>query len=265
MRYFLSLSFCGANYRGWQIQQNAISVQETIEKSLSTLLREKISITGAGRTDASVNAINYIAHFDSDSQFIFKEHDKFLYKMNAILPYDIVINDVFSMHENAHARFDATSRTYQYFIHFHKDPFLQNSSFQYKFDLDIDAMNKAASFLIGRKDFSCFEKVNGGNTNSICTLYEAHWDIVNKEAPGSPKSSIAINNNQIVFTVRANRFLRNMVRAIVGSLLEIGRGRKNPEWIIDVINSKDRCLAGQSVPGYALFLTKITYPYQLCK
>jgi len=264
MRYFLSLSFCGFNYRGWQIQQNAISVQETIEKALFTLLREKISITGAGRTDASVNAKNYIAHFDSDSQFLFKEHDKFLYKMNAILPYDIVINDIFSMHKNAHARFDATSRTYQYFIHFNKDPFLKNSSFQYKFDLDIAAMNKAASFLIGRKDFSCFEKVNGGNTNSICTLYEAQWDIYNKE-PLISSNAIDINNNQIVFTIRANRFLRNMVRAIVGSLLEIGRGNKKPEWILEVINSKNRCLAGQSVPGYALFLTDITYPYQLNK
>ena len=247
MRYFLSLSFCGANYRGWQIQKNAISVQETIEKSLFTLLREKISITGAGRTDASVNAKNFIAHFDSESEFLFKEHDKFLYKMNAILPYDIVIHDVFPMHKDAHARFDATSRTYQYFIHFFKDPFLQNSSFQYKFDLDIEAMNKAALFLIGRKDFSCFEKVNGGNTNSICTLSEAHWDV---------------NNNQIIFTITANRFLRNMVRAIVGSLLEVGRGRKKAEWILEVIHSKNRCSAGQSVPGYALYLTDIKYPYK---
>lgn len=260
MRYFIVISFRGTNYSGWQIQENANSVESEVEKALSIHFKEAIDVVGAGRTDAGVNALNYIAHFDSDTGDILKDLPRKLYKINAILPSDIVISDIYRVTDEAHARFDALSRTYKYFVNTGKDPFSLDFSFFSKHDLDIERMNRAAAFLIGKRDFSCFEKVNGGNTTSICEIYHASWErIARTEAFPFYESS------HIVFTITANRFLRNMVRAIVGTLIEVGRGKKEPEWILELIESKDRCAAGQSVPGHALFLTDISYPKEIIK
>lgn len=247
MRLFVSLSFNGASYSGWQIQNNANSVQAELENALSLAFGEQISVTGAGRTDSGVNAVNYIAHFDlSDSNS--KNPLELLYKINAILPLDIHVEDFFVVAPDAHARFDAISRTYKYYVHTSKDPFACFSLF-YRYPLDIDAMNRAANHFLGTQDFSSFEKVKGGNKTSICTVTEARWD--------------CIDETHFVYTVTANRFLRNMVRAMVGTLLEVGRGKKEADWVASLLKEKDRCKAGQSVLGNALFLTEIKYPYQL--
>ena len=212
------------------------------------LLKEKISLTGAGRTDSGVNARNYVAHFDSSNMHNF-ESDYIIYKTNAILASDIVIYAITAVPENAHARFDAISREYKYMIHTTKDPFASQYSYYYHFPVDLDRMNLAARAFLGRQDFSSLEKLHGGNTNSICEVYEAGW----KETSAG----------HYVFTVRANRFLRNMVRAMVGSLLEVGRGKREPEWIRTMLEAKDRGAAGNSVPGNALFLNKVEYPEPL--
>lgn len=245
MRYFVLLSFNGAAFSGWQIQTNAESVQGHMERALTIAFGEQVAVTGAGRTDAGVNARNYIAHFDLSDDNIFDTAEK-LRKINAILPSGIVVHNIFLQKNDAHARFDATSRTYNYYLHNLKDPFA-TFSYYYNYKIDIDAMNRAAELILGTKDFSCFEKKGADNMTSICTVTEAHWD--------------RIDENHFVFTVTANRFLRNMVRAIVGTLLEVGRGRRPVEWVSEVIQQKDRCLAGQSVPGEALFLTNVKYPY----
>ncbi len=252
MRYFVSISYNGKNYSGWQVQANAVSIQGMIEQAFSTLLGESISIVGAGRTDSGVNAINYIAHLDYNKDAL-SNTNHFLYKINSILPSDICINSIYEVKPDAHARFDATSRTYKYYIHTSNNPFIPEFSTFSKFPLNIDAMNKAASFLIGVRDFSCFEKLHGGNRTSICSLYSACWEKYTPELGGA-------NDGYYVFTIVANRFLRNMVRAIVGTLLEVGRGKKDPEWILELLESKDRNSAGRSVPGNALFLTEIKYP-----
>lgn len=255
MRYFISISYRGAGYSGWQIQNNASSIEGVLEKAISTLLATSTDLTGAGRTDTGVNALNYIAHFDSENEILIKEPEMFLYKLNAILPLGICVNHLFPVKKDAHARFDAVSRTYQYFVHSDKDPFCYDFSYFYKFPLNIDSMNTGAQYLLGENDFSCFEKLHGGNVTSICNISQAYWKIIPKG------DQIRGNGTHLVFTITANRFLRNMVRAIVGSLLEIGRGRKEPEWIGSLIEGKKRDTAGQSVPGYALTLTEIKYPY----
>lgn len=247
MRLFVSLSFDGGRYSGWQIQKNADSVQSELEKALSIAFGEQISVTGAGRTDAGVNATDYIAHFDlSDSNS--KNPRELIYKINAILPHYIHVKHFFSVSDDAHARFDAVSRTYKYYLHNVKDPFAR-FSYYYKFPLNIAAMNLAAESLIGTKDFSSFEKLRGGNKTSICTVTEACWT--------------QSDESHFVYTVSANRFLRNMVRAMVGTLLEVGRGKMKPSEIASLLEEKDRCKAGQSVWGEALFLTQIQYPYPL--
>ncbi len=249
MRYFVAISFSGANYSGWQRQRNAVSIQEEIERCLFILFKKETPIVGAGRTDAQVNSSYYIAHFDVENHNVIKDSERFLYKINAILPSDICIKSLFKVKDDAHARFDAILRTYQYYIHLCKDPFASAFSWYYKYPLDLSAMNDASQLLLGTKDFSCFEKLHSGTSNSICTLSHAHWDV-------------AGDSDHIVFTISSNRFLRNMVRAIVGSILEIGRGKKDVEWISQLLESHDRCSAGQSVPGKALFLTDIQYPYE---
>ncbi len=272
MRYFIVISFRGTNYSGWQIQENANSVESEVEKALSIHFKEAIDVVGAGRTDAGVNALNYIAHFDSDTDDILKDLPRKLYKINAILPSDIVISDIYRVTDEAHARFDALSRTYKYFVNTGKDPFSLDFSFFSKHELDIERMNQAAALLLGKRDFSCFEKVNGGNTTSICEIYHASWEPITPignfpfySSSISEKEGYCHKSSHIVFTITANRFLRNMVRAIVGTLIEVGRGKKEPEWILELIESKDRCAAGQSVPGHALFLTDISYPKEIIK
>lgn len=246
MRYFICLSYNGAAFCGWQIQENANSVQEELQKALDTLLKEPVSVTGAGRTDSGVHAINYIAHFDS--QTVIQDETHLVYKMNAILPREIAVHKIFKVHDTAHARFDAISRTYKYYVHTEKNPFTENMSlYVHPRNMNIAIMNRAAEYFLGEQDFSSLEKVNGGNKTSICNVTHAAWE--------------QTAENKFVFTVTANRFLRNMVRAMVGSLLEVGAGKHNPEWIKEMLQLKNRCCAGQSVPGKALFLTEVKYPY----
>ena len=257
MRYSIRLSYDGGAFCGWQIQNNAVSVQGVLEKALSTLCGQEIQITGAGRTDTSVNAINYIAHFEIPAGLSL-EAEQLSYKLNAMLPREIVIHEICEVSEDFHARFNAQSREYHYFVHFCKDPFCEKFSYRMRYKLDIEAMNKAAQLLLGEHDFSCFEKVGGNNATSICTITEAAWSTyrpTHVELMGAPYCE----GDYIVFRIRANRFLRNMVRSIVGSLIEVGRGKKDPSWITELIASGSRSAAGQSVPGNALFFTGAEY------
>ena len=248
MRFFLKLSYNGSAFSGWQVQENARSVQAELERALTIRCGEEIKVTGAGRTDAGVNARGYIAHFDTRYE-IEKEPSDFLYKINAILPLEITVENICRVDDDAHARFDACSRTYEYFLHTAKDPFAVNSLY-FKFPApDVEKMNRAAEYLLGEHDFSSFEKVGSDNTSSVCTVYEAFWE--------------RIDGSHLVFTVSANRFLRNMVRAIVGTLLETGGSRHDEKWVMEVLEARDRGKAGQSVPGEALFLEEVAYPYEL--
>ena len=246
MRFFVSLAYDGASYSGWQRQANAVSVQEKLENALSLALGEEITVTGCGRTDAGVSASCFYAHFDTS--YTIKEPRSALYKINAILPTDIVVYDIFEVAPEAHSRFDACRRTYTYRIHTCKDPFAKYS-FYYKFPVDIEAMNCAAASILGKRDFSAFEKSGSDNATSICEVTEAFW----KET----------SDNHSEFIISANRFLRNMVRATVGTLLEVGRGRHTPDWVGEVLESRDRCAAGGSVPGGPLFLSKVEYPEKI--
>lgn len=268
MRYFINLSYCGAPYNGWQSQTNAPSVQEAIERALSTLLREEIKITGAGRTDTGVNATAYTAHFDSSSDI---DCAQIGYKLNAILPSSIVVHKLEKVSSDAHARFCAINREYTYFLHRVKDPFLCSYSYHYGYPgLDFDLMNKAAESLLGTHDFRCFEKSGTDNKTSICTITKAYWESYTPSLCAWPQKA---ETEPIYwrFHIGADRFLRNMVRAVVGSLLEVGRGKRSLESFGSLIlpsdysqthpeevNSK-RSLAGESVPGEALFLSKIDY------
>ena len=249
MHLFIRLSYNGSAFSGWQSQPNAPSVQAELERALSIAFHEKIEVVGAGRTDAGVNARGYFASFDISSDMV-EDADSVCSKINAILPKGIVVSGLYSVPPQAHARFDAVSRTYRYYLHTAKDPFASLSYF-YTFPLDLEAMNKAAKRLIGTRDFSCFEKTGADNATSICTVTEAGWE--------------RIDDSHLVFTISANRFLRNMVRAVVGTLLDIGRGRHGVEWIDEVLASGDRCRAGQSVPGEALFLEEVQYGFEMKK
>lgn len=242
MRYFIELSYNGEKYHGWQNQPNAISVQEVIEKALSTLLRSNIAIVGAGRTDAGVHAKQMYAHFDTDVTF---DSVDLMYKLNSFLPKDVAIHHIHSVHEDAHARFDATGRTYEYWIVLQKNPFHNQSAHTVFKALDIDVMNKAANELFNYDDFKCFSKTHTDVKTYICKIEKAVWEQ---------------KNEVLVFTIRADRFLRNMVRAIVGTLLEVGLGKLSIAEFKQIIESRDRSKAGTSVPGKALYLTAVTYP-----
>lgn len=240
-RYFITFSYDGTAYHGWQIQPHSISVQEELQKALSTLLRQFIEVVGAGRTDTGVHARKMVAHFD----FGQLDCDQLVYKLNKMLPKDIAVHKVEQVADDMHARFSAKSRTYHYFLHLSKDPFLRAYSWQMYGNLDFDLMNKAAMVLMEYRDFTSFSKVNTDTKTNDCTITEAHWD--------------RVGDNQWRFTITANRFLRNMVRAIVGTLVEVGRGRMTIEQLRHVIEAKDRCRAGDSVPGNALFLVEVLY------
>lgn len=257
MRYIIRLSYDGSAFCGWQIQNNARTLQGELEKALSTLLGSPVQVTGAGRTDSDVNAIGYIAHFDVPDE-VSVEAAHLCYKLNAMLPREMVVHEVSVASEDFHARFDARMREYHYFIHFRKDPFCEKYSYRMRYPLDIDKMNEAAGHLLGEHDFSCFEKVGGNNATSICTVTEAVWKTyrpMHADMMGFPCEE----GDYIVFRIRANRFLRNMVRAVVGSLIEVGRGKKEPSWIAQLIESGNRSDAGSSVPGNALFFTGAEY------
>ncbi len=244
MRFFITLSYDGTRYHGWQIQPNGDSVQERLQVALSTLLRQPIEVVGAGRTDAGVHARMMVAHFDWED----KEQGAPIdlpYKLNKLLPQDIAVQDIRPVAPDMHARFSATSRTYHYFIHTHKDPFLQAYSWQVPYKLDFEQMNAAAKVLLEYQDFTSFSKAGTDTKTNLCDLRDAHWD---EPSPGRWR-----------FTITANRFLRNMVRAIVGTLVEVGRGRISIEDLRSIIEAKDRCSAGESVPSKALFLVDIRY------
>lgn len=246
MRFFIYLSYRGTSFSGWQSQPNQPSVQKSIESALSLYTGNPISITGAGRTDTGVHAINYIAHCDTEFQFSGEDAPKHIYKLNAILPPDIVISDIKRVNEKAHARFDASSRTYKYFVHFNKDPFSEDFSYHFHYSTNVAEMNKACKFLLGKRDFTSMAKLHTDVKTNICNVTLAKWEY--------------ISENKICFTITADRFLRNMVRAIVGSLLEVGRGKKDATWIEKILEVKDRGEAGNSVPAKALFLSNIEYP-----
>ena len=242
MRYFIHLSYNGKNYCGWQRQPHSLSVQEELEKAMSLLLREPIALVGAGRTDTGVHARNYFAHFDYTPPL---PHN-LVNKLNSFLPKEIAIKDIFSVSDSAHARFDATSRTYQYFISLEKNPFLYEQSYYLFQSLDISLMNEACKILFEFNDFQCFSKSNTDVKTYICELKEAHW----REEKGL-----------LIFRITADRFLRNMVRAIVGTMIEVGNKKISLTEFRSIIESKNRSKAGFSVPGNALFLEEITYPF----
>ncbi len=242
MRYFLELSYNGTSYHGWQRQPNAISVQEVLEKALSTLLRIKTVVVGAGRTDTGVHAKQIMAHFDCENRL---ELDELKYKLNSILPAQIAICKISKVRDDAHARFDAVSRSYEYYITLTKDPFKINTSYYIKKQLDVVAMNEAAKLLLNYTNFKCFSKSKTDVKTYNCTITDASWEV---------------EDNQMIFKISANRFLRNMVRAIVGTLIEIGEHKLKREDLIDIIKSEDRSQAGYSVPAHGLYLVAVEYP-----
>ena len=248
-RYFIQLSYMGTAYHGWQVQDNANSVQAELNKALSTYLREAIDTLGAGRTDTGVHAKSYIAHFDSVNETLEENIPQHLYKLNCLLPQDIAVFGLKKMHNDAHARFDATSRTYKYYVNQTKNPFLNETSYPLYVPLDVEAMNKAAQLLFKYADFTSFSKLHTDVKTNNCKVTFAKWE--------------EGDNDTLVFTITADRFLRNMVRAIVGSLLEVGKGKISVDGFKKIIELKDRQKAGMSVPAKGLFLTAISYPYDI--
>ena len=244
MRYFIDISYDGSNYHGWQIQPNADTVQYQINLAFSTILNEEINVLGAGRTDAGVHAKKMIAHFDTNQTIDF---EKFKYRINGFLKNDISLNDIYKVKEDAHARFSAISRTYEYRVSRTKNPFSVNSYFLLR-DLDFQSMKKACKFLHGSHDYTSFAKLHSENYTNNCEVYIANW----KE-----------DENLLIFTIKANRFLRNMVRAIVGTLIEIGEGKISFSDIETILMSKDRAKAGYSVPAKGLSLIDIEYPKEI--
>ncbi|MEX1187976.1 MAG: tRNA pseudouridine(38-40) synthase TruA [Bacteroidia bacterium] len=243
MRYFLKLRYKGAQYRGWQIQPNVVSVQEVINDSLEKLLGSSTETIGCGRTDAGVHAREFYLHFDFDKREL--DLKDFVLRLTGMKLPGIQFLSLHRMADDAHARFHALSRSYEYWIITERDPFLDGLAYYHYKPLDIEAMNKACSYLLGKKDFSCFSKTNTQVMTSICDLSHAQF---------------VVEDYKIIFKITANRFLRNMVRAIVGTLIEIGEGKRSPEWIEEVIHSQSRTVAGSSVEACGLYLTKITYP-----
>jgi tRNA pseudouridine38-40 synthase len=249
-RYFLTLSYNGANFNGWQIQNNTPNtVQQVLEEKMSMLLKEKIELVGCGRTDTGVNAKNYIAHFDSTCKDLIENKDHWIYKFNTILPAQISVQDLRQVTLGAHARFDAHSRTYYYFIHQSKNPFIDNFSLYVYGDIDFDLMNIAAAMLSEYSDFTSFSKLHTHNKTNTCTITKAIWQ----------KSNVG----QWRFTISANRFLRGMVRAIVGTLLLVGKGKLSLNDFRKIIEAKDRKFAGSNVAPNALFLVGIKYPKEI--
>lgn len=242
MRYFIRFSYLGKAYHGWQKQPNAISVQEVLENALSTILRASIEIVGAGRTDTGVHAREMYAHFDFE---VIPDKALLVQRLNSFLPGDIAIQEILSTTNTAHARFDASERTYEYWVIQEKNPFYADFAHHVWNELDIEKMNEAATFLLNHKDFECFSKSNTDVKTFICDVKNATW---------------IENGDKLVFTISADRFLRNMVRAVVGTLLEVGQGKRNPEEINQIIESKSRSKAGVSVPAKGLYLTRVLYP-----
>ncbi|WP_297763192.1 tRNA pseudouridine(38-40) synthase TruA [uncultured Muriicola sp.] len=245
MRYFVEFSYDGKAYHGWQRQPNATSVQHTLEEAMTTQLRTPVQLAGAGRTDTGVHARQMYAHFDMDLPL---ETEEQVHRLNAFLPEDIAIQNIFQVNDKAHARFDALERTYEYWVLQYKDPFYRDWAHYVHLPLDVEAMNKAASLLLDHTNFECFSKSKTDVKTYLCQLKKAQW---------------TVDQGKLVFTITADRFLRNMVRAIVGTLLDVGLGKTTVENVNSIIKSKDRGEAGVSVPAKGLYLTKITYPKTL--
>lgn len=246
MRYFIYLSYDGTNYHGWQIQPNGDSVQETLMKALATFLRQEVEVIGAGRTDAGVHARLMVAHFDFEREL---DGAQVTDKLNRLLPPDIAVYKVCRVKQDAHARFDATYRTYKYYVTTRKDPFSRNYAWRLFNSLDFEKMNEAAQTLFDYTDFTSFSKLHTDVKTNNCKIMHAEWT--------------QVGETEWVFTIQADRFLRNMVRAVVGTLVEVGRGKMTIGDFKKVIENKDRCKAGSSVPGHALFLVDVGYPEEL--
>jgi tRNA pseudouridine38-40 synthase len=245
-RYFIHLAYNGAGYCGWQTQPGLPTVQQTLEEALGTLLRQKIAVVGCGRTDTGVHASDFYAHFVLDEELKMKG-EELTFKMNSFLPPDIAIYEIFPVADNAHARFDATARTYQYHVSDRRLPFRQGQYCRIYFKPDIEKMNEAARVLMQYDDFTSFAKLHTQVKTNICHLSHAEWT---EEEGGW------------VFTIRSNRFLRNMVRSVTGTLLDVGRGKLSIDGLREIVEKKDRCAAGVSMPACGLFLTKVEYPQE---
>lgn len=242
-RYFIELAYKGTKFHGWQVQPNAVSVQESIEKALTTITRESIAVTGAGRTDTGVHASYFVAHFDASKTDL--DHPDFTHKVNSFLKEDISIFNISKVSESAHARFNALSRTYHYHMNLVKDPFSVETSWYFYRQPEVALMNEACKLLFNYVDFTSFSKLHTDVKTNNCKIMQAEW---------------VQQGSQLVFVVKADRFLRNMVRALVGTLLEVGLRKMDINDFIAVIESKDRGAAGLSVPAHGLFLTDIQYP-----
>lgn len=247
-RYFIRLAYNGSNYNGWQVQPNAPTVQAELEKALSLIIRKETEIVGCGRTDTGVHASDYYAHFDFEQGI--GDTAELVYKLNKFLPHDIAIKEIAEVNADAHARFSATQRVYEYKIVRQKNPFTQGLAYYYFGNLDIDAMNKAAVLLLTVKDFKAFSKAHTDVKTTLCDVTFAQWEV---------------KGDVLVFTISANRFLRNMVRAVVGTLLEVGRGKLTIDGFTQIINSLERSEAGDSAPAEGLYLSKIIYPQSVFK
>lgn len=242
MRFFFEITYNGTNYHGWQNQANAVGVQEIVEGALSKIFRSKIEIVGSGRTDAGVHCAQQFFHADIEKEF---DESSWLIKLNSLLPKDIAIRSIKPVKENAHARYDAFERTYEYKITCVKDPLLIGLAYYYFKSVDIQTMNHAAALLVGEKDFECFSKVKTDVNHFVCTIKSAHWNQ---------------KNDLLVFSITANRFLRGMVRAIVGTLLDVGAGKIAVAEFENILKGKDRKKAGMNVSPEGLYLTSVKYP-----
>lgn len=247
MRYFIELSYLGASYCGWQRQPDQPSVQQTLEQGLSTLLRQRIQVTGAGRTDTGVHALYYVAHFDSAEPIA--DPERTVCKANFLLPDDIALLSLTPVAPEAHARFSAREREYRYFIEPRKNPFTRSTAWQYSVPLDVARMNEAAVNLLEYDDFTSFAKLNSNNKTNICRILRAEWTV---NAGGV-----------LCFTIRADRFLRNMVRSVVGTLVDVGRGRYTPEQFREIIESRDLARSSGGAPAQGLFLSDVVYPSEV--
>jgi tRNA pseudouridine38-40 synthase len=249
MRYFIRFAYDGTHFHGSQRQPNGVTVQETLEQALAMIFREEIPLTFAGRTDAGVHAREMYAHMDIDEEAMRREGERLVFRLNGILPDSIAIFDIYPVTDEAHARFSATRRTYEYHVIDHKDPFLFTQATRIRPGLDYAVMNEAAQLLIGKQDFASFCRSNTDVKTTICDLSYAHWDV--------------LENGHAVFTISADRFLRNMVRAVVGTLFEVGRGKMTKEQFAEVITQHNRSAAGESAPAQGLYLTQIQYPEEI--
>lgn len=250
-RFFLELCFKGTNYHGWQVQPNATSVQRVVNNALSTILKNDIGVVGAGRTDTGVHASFFIAHFDTEISFSMKQaKERFLKSLNAVLPYDIAIRDVYEVTPEAHARFSVLKRTYEYTIITEKNPFMNELAWYIGSKMDLIQMNRCAASLLQYDDFTSFSRLHSGSKTNLCKIFEAYW---------TEKGS------KLIFSITADRFLRNMVRAIVGTMIDVGKGKTDTDGFKKIIEKKNRGAAGASAPAKGLVLTNLEYPVEIKK